>query len=578
MKRPSLKRQLIVIFLCIIIPVSAILSLLLFYAAEYSRSRLAHTTASNLQLFSATLENQMLSAESYILNLSLNDARFRNLSEQNSRTQVYLDICELAQGFPALLAANDTLMGIVLVNGANNMYLGQYGTVYGSPTQQLEQELALEEYLTQLRLSGTLDTTGWYVETIGGRLYLLRNVAAQKATLTAAIDLRMVFEEQLLEYGLDGQMLIYDSQGKLLLGDAEPGLMDTVQWKEEGYGLVTVDKTSQMVVKRSIQALDLYYLAPYERRGLGIGNYELLLILASVFLITAVPFVWFYMKQEIFKPMGVLVNTMDRISRGDLSARPDVDYRNAEFTQVNETFDHMIDQITQLKIEQYEKELEARRNEMTALKLQIRPHFVLNCLKSVYGMVQTGSREDAQKLILLLSQYLRYILSFTSNTTPLKSEVEQCCNYAELFSVGQPDPVEIVCSVDKELEEIPVPQVSLLTLVENSVKHGRVIGRALQITITARPLKTDGGWIANLTVSDNGDGFSAEELQQLNRELPQEQEGNHVGLHNVVRRLQLLYGEEVAVAFANKRDGGARIELFLPLDRYPGKEKEEEEK
>ena len=35
---------------------------------------------------------------------------------------------------------------------------------------------------------------------------------------------------------------------------------------------------------------------------------------------------------------------------------------------------------------------------MTALKLQIRPHFVLNCLKSVYAMVQTGSREDAQQL------------------------------------------------------------------------------------------------------------------------------------------------------------------------------------
>ena len=53
-------------------------------------------------------------------------------------------------------------------------------------------------------------------------------------------------------------------------------------------------------------------------------------------------------------------------------------------------------------IDQYEKEIEARRNEMTALKLQIRPHFVLNCMKSVYALVQTGLREDAQQLILLL--------------------------------------------------------------------------------------------------------------------------------------------------------------------------------
>lgn len=131
MKRPSLKRQLTILFLCVIIPVSLLLSLLLVYAAEYSRSRLAHTTAGNLQLFGSTLERQMLAAESYLLNLSLNDAKLRNLSEETSRTQAYLDLCELVQGFPALLAANDALMGIVLVNGANNMYKGAYGTVYG---------------------------------------------------------------------------------------------------------------------------------------------------------------------------------------------------------------------------------------------------------------------------------------------------------------------------------------------------------------------------------------------------------------------------------------------------------------
>ena len=43
-------------------------------------------------------------------------------------------------------------------------------------------------------------------------------------------------------------------------------------------------------------------------------------------------------------------------------------------------------------------ELDLPAHTMASLKLQIRPHFVLNCLKSVYAMVQTGSREDAQQL------------------------------------------------------------------------------------------------------------------------------------------------------------------------------------
>ena len=508
-RRPSLKRQLLVMFLCVIIPVSVLLSLLLVSAADYSRSRLAHTSASGLQMFASTMERQMLSVESYLVNLSLNDETFRTLSAENSRTRCYLDICAVAQSFPALLAANDTLMGLVLVNSANG---------------------------------------------------------------TAAIDLQAVFEELLPGYGLEGETLVYargaDGSRRLLLGD-EAALPGAVRWHPEGYGVAGHGDKARLVVRRAAQMLELYYVFPYQHRGLAFGSYEMLLILASVFVVTAIPFLLAYMRQEIFRPMGLLVRTMNRISSGELSARSDVDYRNAEFTQVNETFNHMIDQITRLKIDQYEKELEARRNEMTALKLQIRPHFILNCLKSVYGMVQTGSRQDAQTLILLLSRHLRYILSFTTNTIPLRSEVEQCCNYAELSSVGQPDPVELRCEVDRELGGIPVPQVSLLTLVENSIKHGRVIGRPLSIDIAARVLKTEEGWVANLTVSDNGAGFSPGQLARLNRGLPEEEGSSHVGLHNVVRRLQLLYGPQAAVAFANRSGGGARVEMFLPLDDGP---------
>ena len=532
-RRPSLKRQLLVMFLCIIIPVSVLLSLLLVSAADYSRSRLAHTSASGLQMFASTMERQMLSVESYLVNLSLNDETFRTLSAENSRTRCYLDICTVAQSFPALLAANDTLMGLVLVNSANGMYRGRYSAAAPSDGAALELNLALEGYVTRIDFARYLDTEGWYVDRVGERLCLLRSVAAQKASITAAIDLQAVFEELLPGYGLEGETLVYargaDGSRRLLLGD-EAALPGAVRWHPEGYGVAGHGDEARLVVRRAAQMLELYYVFPYQHRGLAFGSYEMLLILASVFVVTAIPF---------------------------------------EFTQVNETFNHMIDQITRLKIDQYEKELEARRNEMTALKLQIRPHFILNCLKSVYGMVQTGSRQDAQTLILLLSRHLRYILSFTTNTIPLHSEVEQCCNYTELSSVGQPDPVALRCEVDRELGGIPVPQVSLLTLVENSIKHGRVIGRPLCIDIAARVLKTEEGWVANLTVSDNGAGFSPGQLARLNRGLPEEEGSSHVGLHNVVRRLQLLYGPQAAVAFANRSGGGARVEMFLPLDDGP---------
>lgn len=566
MKRPSLRRQLILIFLGVAIPISVLLSLLLYFSGGYNRNRLAAAASSGLDMFTTNLENQLDSVENYLLNLTLNDASFRSLSEQTDRTRAYLDAYEIAQGFPAVLAANDALMGVVLRSGSGNLYVGRYGTMYGTAAEQLKQKLNLEDYLGQLGQTKKMVTKEWYLRTIGRRLYLLRSVFYGKASLTAAVDLRLVFEELLTDYGLDGQVVVMNSSGNVLVGDAD--LLPTkMEWNSADYCLVRVGSDSRLAVRKQVKELTVLYLVPYQHFGVDFAPYQILLVVGSTFVLMAIPFFLFYMKHEIFTPMAALVGTMDRIGRGELSVRSSVDYRNAEFIQVNETFNRMIDQITRLKIDGYEKELEARRNEMTALKLQIRPHFVLNCLKSVYAMVQTGSREDAQQLILLLSRYLRYILSFTATTTPLHTEIEQCCNYAELSSVGQDDPVEVVCEIDPELSELPLPPVSLLTLVENSVKHGKMIGKTLKITIAAKLLETEEGCMANLSVADNGTGFTADDLKQLNRAVPQEENGQHVGLFNVVRRLQLLYGEQAAIAFTNNRwGGGARVELFLPMD------------
>lgn len=566
MKRPSLRKQLVWIFLGVAIPIGLLLSLLLYFSGAYNRNRLAAAASSSLDMFTTNLENQLDSVENYLLNLSLNDAAFRSLSEQTDRTQAYLDAYEIAQGFPAVLAANDALMGVVLRSGSGNLYVGRYGTMYGTSSQQLKQKLNLEDYLGQLGQNNKMVTKDWYLRSIGQRLYLLRSVLYQKASLTAAVDLRLVFEDLVAGYGLDGQIVVKNDSGNVLVGD--PTLLPVkMEWNDAGYCLTRVDNDTRLAVRKQVKGLTVLYLVPYQHFGVDFAPYQILLVVGSIFVLLAIPFFLFYMRYEVFIPMGALVSTMDRIGRGELSVRTSIDYRNAEFTQVNETFNRMIDQITQLKIDGYEKELEARRNEMTALKLQIRPHFVLNCLKSVYAMVQTGSREDAQQLILLLSRYLRYILSFTATTTPLHTEIEQCCNYADLSSVGQDDPVEVVCDIDPELSDLPLPPVSLLTLVENSIKHGRMIGKPLKLTLSAKLLHTETGPMANLSVADNGTGFTAEDLKQLNRAAPQEENGQHVGLFNVVRRLQLLYGEQAAIAFTNnRRGGGARVELFLPID------------
>ena len=198
------------IFLGIAIPIGILLGLLLFFSGLYNRNRLAAAASGGLDMFTTNFENQLDSVENYLLNLSLNDATFRSLSEQTDRTRAYLDAYEIAQGFPAVLAANDVLMGVVLRSGSGNLYVGRYGAT----AQQLKQKLNLEAYLGQPGQTNKMVTKGWYLRTIGQRLYLLRSVFYQKASLTAAVDLRLVFEELVEDYGLDGRVVVHAQYGE----------------------------------------------------------------------------------------------------------------------------------------------------------------------------------------------------------------------------------------------------------------------------------------------------------------------------------------------------------------------------
>ena len=108
------------------------------------------------------------------------------------------------------------------------------------------------------------------------------------------------------------------------------------------------------------------------------------------------------------------------------------------------------------------------------------------------------------------------------------------------------------------------------------MKHGAREGSILKISITARRLEMEEGALANITVSDNGPGFTPQQLEELNKAMPREENGRHVGLANALRRFQLLYGDGLAVAFASGREGGAKIELFLPLQAVTKGDAEDE--
>ena len=59
----------------------------------------------------------------------------------------------------------------------------------------------------------------------------------------------------------------------------------------------------------------------------------------------------------------------------------------------------------ELRIRFYEEELQKQQYRLQYYQLQLKPHFYLNSLKSLYGLAQNGKNEEIQKMLSLSEQF-----------------------------------------------------------------------------------------------------------------------------------------------------------------------------
>ena len=116
-----------------------------------------------------------------------------------------------------------------------------------------------------------------------------------------------------------------------------------------------------------------------------------------------------------------------------------------------------MDEIHNLKIRTYENKLIIQKSQLQYFQIQLKPHFYLNCLKTLYGMIQQNKGNDAQQMILYVSQYIRYTFRDNSSLVPLQTELNQVQNYYKLQKLNTRDSSELTISADPAVSKFPVP-------------------------------------------------------------------------------------------------------------------------
>lgn len=200
----------------------------------------------------------------------------------------------------------------------------------------------------------------------------------------------------------------------------------------------------------------------------------------------------------------------------------------------------------------------AVQNEMEYLQAQITPHFLYNSLNSLIGL----SYKDPDKLretIYQLTTYLRakFTYSFQQERVPLQEELEVVRAYLAIEQLRFGPRLQVSIEIDPDTDCM-MPPLLLQPLVENAVRHG--IGQKPEGgTVDIRVKRQGGG--TRFTVSDNGAGMSPDRLETI--KLGQ---AAGVGIRNVSRRLQMLYGERLWIESVQQE--GTIFTFQLPEEPY----------
>jgi hypothetical protein len=207
------------------------------------------------------------------------------------------------------------------------------------------------------------------------------------------------------------------------------------------------------------------------------------------------------------------------------------------------------EQALALDLARSEAERQALDARLGLLQAQVAPHFLFNTLANVQALVEAGSPK-APDVLRSLVAYLRAAVPRLSETaTTLGQEIELVRAYLELMRMRIPDRLAFEMNVEDAARGLRCPPMTLLTLVENAVRHG--IDPSEEGGNIAIDVRVTGGrcWIR---VADSGAG-----LQRSDR-------GLGTGLAALRERLALIFGDAASLRIRAREPHGVVAELEFP--------------
>ena len=509
--------------------------------AENRQKEIGHL----LNIYETSLEYGLNSTDNNLLSIAQEQKSLEELSNAEEARRYYA-ATDLLDIIKRLRSNNDTVDMLIAIGNYEN------DVSDASARLTVKDRDAIIAYMNDRRAERKdgekmpTGTQGWIVVTVGKEQYLLRSYDTQDYSAAAWIKADTFLDQVLrLEHDTNRILALEDKEGVRIAGEAYEGIKSMEVWRKEigKYHLILVCTVEGNTIYEQIPLLPVAILS---------------IVLLMIGLLA---WLYWYVRREIFQPIRALMYTIEYIQNGDYRHRVETRCENREFSVLNAAFNTMLDTIVELRISEYERQLCQKEAEIKYFQMQIKPHFFLNAIATIHSMSFDNRGEEIRAYIAALSDNIRYMFKAGLHTVPIAEELDHLEKYLEMQEILYPGCV--FCYIDRpqELMEWQIPQMILHTFLENKYKHTVKVGNILSIYIAVKEIQRQGQKALEVTIEDDGEMFPENVIQkkwEIN-----DQNGHGVGLYNVARTMEIMYGMPDLLKFDNI-SGGTKITICFP--------------
>lgn len=378
-----------------------------------------------------------------------------------------------------------------------------------------------------------------------------------------------------------GESFLMDADGKTIPASSEPDRRasgDIHQITKNNKGIIFRKDTNDAYIYGTLDINDWKIVSEVSfdsQKQLYTQNMEYLILLIMVIILFVV-ILGYLLERMFIRPLVELSGSMHETPITDLTFHHNYQERKDEIGSLYRHFDKMIKKINCLIEDTYVAEIKFLKSRLRNLMSQINAHFIFNTLENINCLAKIEKNNQIAVMSKSLGDMLRYSIEYESDEETLATEISHIREYLNIQEIRFGSPILLKIESSEEILQSPVLKFMLQPVIENSIEHG-LAGEEPPWIIVVRAYRQDGKTI--IAVQDNGIGMEEDTLREVRRRiyhpehLAEDARYASIGLSNIYKRIQLLYGEEYGLEIENLAGRGVEVKVCLPF--HAGEEVEQ---